>query len=334
MSSMTLSQLRNLSLLLSVQVPLIAHSSVNMKDGNYSRTFTDGGILSRTYSSHSIHNGFFGYGWCSDLELRLEMVSESEIRLDQCGILSTFTRKRKSLYILGQRTIEKRRDHLILIAEGRSWTFESSGRLSGWRSKVAGDIALDFDADGRPLRMRSRRLGSWSIGFVQNKISKLETPHGRGVFYFYGGENLLRYVDSSLAPVSFSYDDTHNLINVAGPGGPNAVERVVYDVGRDLVLELQREDGCKESFQYERATAAQEIIETAIADIECRGLHSNVTHEFKYEIRPGGRTLLTRVKSSVNGELRGRREYVERGRASNSRVRPEANPSTNTQKGV
>lgn len=330
-SGMTFSQLRTLSLLLSVTtVPMVAQSSVNMKDGNYSRTFTDVGILSRTYSSNSIHNGLFGYGWCSDLEQRLELISESEIRLDHCGVSSTFYQTRKSLYILGRRKIEKRRDHFVLSDDRRTWTFESDGRLRGWRGGGAGDVALDFDVNGRPLRMRSSRLGTWSIETVNGKISKLEsspTPPKRGVFYFYRGDNLVQYVDSLTAPVSFSYDEFHNLTNIAGAGssapgvaGPG-VEQVVYDVGRDLVLELQREDGCKESFQYERTTAAQEIFEKATADIECRGLHSNITHEFKYEIRPGGGTLLTRVKSSVNGELRGRREYVERGPASRTFLR-------------
>ncbi|MEQ1876595.1 MAG: DUF6531 domain-containing protein [Bdellovibrionia bacterium] len=306
---------RTLLLLPLVQVPLIAAASVNMKDGNYFRTFTDGGILSRSYSSRSIHNGYFGYGWCSDLELRLDVTAPSEIRLERCGTVTTFTNIKKSVYIYGAKRLERLKDRFVLSDGGRRWTFESDGRLKNWRQGRE-DITLDLGADGRPLRIGSRRLGTWTIEWTTNKITKLETPHGRGVFYFYGGENLRRTVDSSSAPVSFSYDDLHNLTNVAGPG----VETVVYDIGRDLVLELQREDGCSETFQYSRTTAAQEIMEIATADVECRGLHSNVSHEFVYLNRPGGGTVLTRVKSTVNGELRGSRDFEVRGPASRSVV--------------
>jgi hypothetical protein len=311
---MNLKSLRTLTLLL-IQVPAISNSSVNMKDGNYHRSWIDGGILNRTYNSRSLHKGLFGFGWCSDLELKLEIGSDNSIRLEECGTSKVFSQvsTKPSLYIYGQQRLDRNKAGFVLSAPGRTWTFDPGGRLMKWR-RGPEEVALDFDADGRPLRMRSRRLGSWTLSYSddQRKIIKIGTSHGREVFYFYGGENLTQTVDSGRAPISLLYDTYHNLIRIKGLTDEN----ISYDIARDLVTELQRADGCKESFQYTRSTGAFEILEVATADVECDGFHSNIVHEFIYITRPKGGTLLSRVKSTVNGEPRGNRTYSERGPAS------------------
>lgn len=70
-----------------------AHAIVDMKDANYSETWTDldlggpGYILkvTRTYNSRSIYDGIFGFGWCSDFETKLEITPESNIKVTECG---------------------------------------------------------------------------------------------------------------------------------------------------------------------------------------------------------------------------------------------------------
>lgn len=70
-----------------------AFAIVDMKDANYSETWTDldlggpGYILkvNRTYNSRSIYDGMFGFGWCSDFETKLEITPESNIKVTECG---------------------------------------------------------------------------------------------------------------------------------------------------------------------------------------------------------------------------------------------------------
>ncbi len=66
---------------------------VDMKNANYSHTWTDISIegtgfnlqLKRTYNSRSLHNGLFGFGWCSDYESKLKVTPEGNIKIVVCG---------------------------------------------------------------------------------------------------------------------------------------------------------------------------------------------------------------------------------------------------------
>lgn len=75
---------------------LITSSSfaiVDMKNANYSNTWVDLEIpgsgydlkVSRTYNSRSLFNGFFGFGWCSDFETKIEVTAEGNLKLTECG---------------------------------------------------------------------------------------------------------------------------------------------------------------------------------------------------------------------------------------------------------
>jgi hypothetical protein len=54
-----------------------AFAAVNMKNASFISEWTDYRVnhwdLIRTYDSRSTHNGLFGYGWCSGLDVRLKI---------------------------------------------------------------------------------------------------------------------------------------------------------------------------------------------------------------------------------------------------------------------
>lgn len=70
-----------------------SHSFIDMKNANYSDTWIDLQIpgngynleVVRTYNSRSLHNGIFGFGWCSEYETKLEIASTGDLLLTQCG---------------------------------------------------------------------------------------------------------------------------------------------------------------------------------------------------------------------------------------------------------
>lgn len=70
-----------------------ALSVVDMKNANYSNTWTDAKVegtgfdmkLERTYNSRTLHNGLFGFGWCSNFETDIEVTGEGNIKLKECG---------------------------------------------------------------------------------------------------------------------------------------------------------------------------------------------------------------------------------------------------------
>lgn len=66
---------------------------VDMKNANYSNTWVDAKVdgtgfdmkLERTYNSRTLHNGLFGFGWCSNFETDLEITGEGNLKLKECG---------------------------------------------------------------------------------------------------------------------------------------------------------------------------------------------------------------------------------------------------------
>ncbi len=64
-----------------------------MKNSNFSDVWTDiilpgSGFelrIQRTYNSRTVFNGLFGFGWCSDYETTLEVTTEDQLRLTECG---------------------------------------------------------------------------------------------------------------------------------------------------------------------------------------------------------------------------------------------------------
>lgn len=70
-----------------------AHAIVDMKSANYSESWTDMVVpgvgydlrVNRSYNSRTLFNGLFGFGWCSDYETNIEVTTEGNLRLQECG---------------------------------------------------------------------------------------------------------------------------------------------------------------------------------------------------------------------------------------------------------
>ena len=74
-------------------IPSVIFALVDTRSAGYSKTFVDfkaegpGVVLEvkRTYSSRSLYNGLFGFGWCSNLETRLSTLPDDSIKVVECG---------------------------------------------------------------------------------------------------------------------------------------------------------------------------------------------------------------------------------------------------------
>jgi hypothetical protein len=70
-----------------------ARAIVDMKSANYSDTWTDLIVgsgpnlikMNRSYNSRSIFVGMFGFGWCSEYETKLEVITPWRIKVTECG---------------------------------------------------------------------------------------------------------------------------------------------------------------------------------------------------------------------------------------------------------
>ncbi len=74
-------------------ISLNSQAVVNMRNGSYTESWVDfvdpqDGYeikIQRFYSSRSLFDGLFGYGWCSAIETRLEILSDGTLDLTECG---------------------------------------------------------------------------------------------------------------------------------------------------------------------------------------------------------------------------------------------------------
>lgn len=86
--------MRQISLvLLTLIVSFSAQAVVDLKNANYSDSWTDiiapgTGFdlrIQRTYNSRTLFNGMFGFGWCSDFETTIDITPDNTIKLTECG---------------------------------------------------------------------------------------------------------------------------------------------------------------------------------------------------------------------------------------------------------
>ncbi len=71
----------------------ISYGIVDMRNANYSGTWVDLDLgeagynlkISRTYNSRALFNGVFGFGWCSDIETKLNITPDGNLKLTECG---------------------------------------------------------------------------------------------------------------------------------------------------------------------------------------------------------------------------------------------------------
>ena len=95
-----------------------AKAIVDMKNANYSNTWTDFHLdgtgydlkLERTYNSRTLFNGIFGFGWCTNFETKLDVTSESNLKIKECGAGSELVFSQREI---SRQDVEKTVDFII-----------------------------------------------------------------------------------------------------------------------------------------------------------------------------------------------------------------------------
>ena len=83
-------KIRHCTLTLLLLLPLLSHAQVVLNRASFEHFEQDRFnlenplILTRHYSSRSLYRGYFGFGWCSNIEYNMEILSPGEVRLYHC----------------------------------------------------------------------------------------------------------------------------------------------------------------------------------------------------------------------------------------------------------
>lgn len=216
--------------------------------------------LERTYNSRSNDKGWFGFGWCSDLETTIT-ISESSVAVNHCGSGEEIVFQKAGSLFKSTRTqdgIFKKSgsNYVRTFADGTTETYSSNGKLSEIRKR--GDyISLKHNEKGtiKSLQDSGGRVvvtETDQSGFITSITAIVPSKNGKKqkekiADYTYKDDNLVSATNFWGNTYTYTYDKEHNLIKAVWPGN-NTVE-IGYN-SNDWVKSLKGTNICTEDYAY------------------------------------------------------------------------------------
>lgn len=279
---MTTTQLKPSYLALSLSSLLLSPSlvlaDVNTRDGAFSKSFQDFG-MTRTYHSRSLAIGVFGFGWCSDWDVTLDLKTEKRGTLSRC-------REPKSLSV----PIEKQGQLWTIKKEGKTWFFQKNGELL--KVKLSSGVEVQADRDPKTQFIR-----------------ELRSSRGEKIQFQFENQNLKLKNSNKGQREKYEYDELHNLTEVFLWQNHQwqVTDRISYDTGRDLTLVTLSVNasgvGCEDSFTYLRNST---LHASTIVQRKCPNRTLEIVkYQFFYESHSDGTVSLNRMAvTSESGTTR------------------------------
>jgi len=241
---------RALSVLL-LSATIQAHALVDMKNANYSNTWIDMDVpgsgydlkISRTYNSRSLFNGMFGFGWCSDFETSMEITSEGNLKVKECGggLEVTFSPReitRKDIDNTIATIISKMKaDKKVGQTESyyknlETQLVEDDSLRSEYARQYGINIAVKegtkFYANGRevehivfnkPNYTRNLVDGSSQRYNLQGKLTHMYDKNGNFLKFEYDKDLIQNITDNNSRRLTFKYFPNKKIKAITGPNG-------------------------------------------------------------------------------------------------------------------
>lgn len=178
------------------------------------------------YNSLLLHNGILGNGWESDIEARLEVVSNDEIALHwSANRRNRFYHTENGVFVspdLAMNEYVLVRDavnnYTLTTHVQERYTFNSSGRMTSWSNAQGQGIQLDYDPNNR-LTALTEPISGQSILFeynAQGTVSRMTAAAGQEVLFQYdGSKRLVRITDAEGGEVRYTYNADGRVLSAA-----------------------------------------------------------------------------------------------------------------------
>ncbi len=257
-----------------------AHAIVDMKSANYSESWTDITIpgigydlrVNRTYNSRSLFNGMFGFGWCSDYETKIEVTTESNLRLTECGggMEITYTPKNfnpskidgtvtQIIAEVKRRRPDLKADYVASLEKelkNNDFMREEFGRRMNIRGKIEDGVA--YLANGREAENITVTKGVYKRTLADGTYQLFDVGSGRMTAMFDKNQNHLKLVwekdilvsvsDNLGRKLGFKFNNiTKKVSEIVGPNGLTAK----YTVKGDDLVESVDSRGQKYKYTYD-----------------------------------------------------------------------------------
>lgn len=300
-----------------------AYAVVDTATGAFTHSWTDyeGKDLDlrikfeRTYNSRSNHKGWFGFGWCSDLETTIA-VNEKSLVVNHCGDgIETTYDKKGSTYKTQQASdgvIRKDGSNYIrTFKDGTSEIFSQNGQLTEIK-KAQSYLALKYnekgiikeliDSGGRKVQVTSNASGYVTAISFQAPQKSGTTAELEIALYTYKDHDLISVKNAWGNVYSYIYDKEHNLTKAIWPNNKNI--EIEYNAN-DWVKALKGTDICAENYDY-KVDNAKNPPRYAVAIVKSCDKGQIIERSYAYTYSLDNRRVIA-AEIDENGI---RREYI------------------------
>lgn len=231
-----------------------SYALVDMKNANYSNTWIDMDVpgtgydlkIVRTYNSRSLFNGMFGFGWCSDFETSMEVTSEGNIKVTECGGgLEVLFSPRE----VTRQDIDKTINGIIAKMKAEKKVGVTDSQLAGLktqlleddskRSELASQYGISvpvkpgtkFFANGKEVEhftfdkshyTRNLPDGSSQRFATDGKLTHIYDKNGNYLKFEYTKDSIASIQDNNGRKLFFKYYQNKKVRTITGPNGLNA----------------------------------------------------------------------------------------------------------------
>lgn len=230
------------------------YALVDMKNANYSNTWTDMDVagsgydlkIVRTYNSRSLFNGMFGFGWCSDFETSVEVTPEGNLRVTECGggMEVTFSPRE-----ITKKDIDTTIATIITKIKERKKVGVTESMLTNLKAQLADDDSLRSDyakeygisvpvregtkffANGREVEhfevsktyyTRNLPDGSSQRFNLQGKLTHIYDKNGNFLKFEYDKDVIANIQDNNGRRLNFKYYQNKKVKSITGPNNLSA----------------------------------------------------------------------------------------------------------------
>ena len=249
-------------------------AQVDIRHGSYKDNFLDFIImnseqdirLTRSYSSRSLDQGWFGWGWCSNYEAKLKFKKRQVIYKD-CQLEVTFKQNDSlswynkafpeiQLLVLGK-------NYIVKHIDGSQWKFDENGRLLSVKDRSNRKLKFKYLRTEFQIRSHDNIIVKFLLGSMGNvkKVKvissksldiyrRIKQSHADAVSidYNYSDGNLINVSINKKTIYEYTYNQERNLSLIKNELGQ--FKKIEYDNDNDWVVKTIDFNGCTEFLEY------------------------------------------------------------------------------------
>jgi YD repeat-containing protein len=244
-----------------------AKALVDMNSASYSNLWTDLEVpgtgydmkVVRAYKSRTLFNGMFGFGWCSTFETKLEITSEGNIKISECGdgqeiLFSPREVTKKDIdSTISQIITKMKADPKIKIVSADYWKKLSVDLVDNdnQRSDLAAQYKIivpvkegtKFMANGKEVEnvvfnknyyTRNLPDGSYQRFDLQGRMTYNYDKNGNFLKFEYDKDLLAKIEDNNARRLTFKYYSNKKVKQITGPNSLSTEYK--YSSQEDLIF--------------------------------------------------------------------------------------------------